>query len=99
MNTQLLHNFLAFLSALELQQLVTQPTHKAGLILDFVITRVVDSTLILVDVHNVCLAGHILLQFNIKGQKPSQPRALLSRRGFWNVDRATLATDLDRGVH
>ncbi len=86
--------FLGILSELELQQLVTQPTHKAGHILDFVITGAESNTLSSVHVQDVCLADHSLLQFNIKGRTPSQPKVLLSRRAFKNVDRATLGTDL-----
>ena len=90
--------FLGILSALELQQLVTQPTHKAGHILDLVITRAGSNTLSSVHVQDVCLADHSLLQFNIKGLTPSQPKVLLFRRAFKNVDRATIGTNLGR-VH
>ena len=86
--------FLGTLLAMDLQQLVTQPTHKAGHILDLVLVRSGSTIISPVEVQDVDLSDHCLLQFSIKHPPAQKSKILLSRRKLKDIDMVDFSADI-----
>ena len=91
--------FLRILSTLDLQQHLTTPTHRAGHILDLIITRSGSDVVGHVDVCDTHLSDHYLLNFSLQQELVHQPRKLLARRSFKTVDKEALAHDIVSALH
>ena len=87
-------HFLGILASLDLQQLVQQPMHKAGHILDLVITRCGSQSISSIEAQDIDLSDHWLLLFGFKQQTKPKPNILRSRRNFKNVNKAAFSVEL-----
>jgi hypothetical protein len=91
--------FSNLLASLDLQQLVTHPTHKAGHILDLILTRAGSNTISpTVSIHASDMSDHHLVQFTLPQQPLPTPKVLLSRRKFRSIDMEAFSADISSAL-
>ena len=86
------------LSMFNLEQLIKTPTHRAGHILDVVITRVEDLEITNVDVRDISLCVHFLLSFNVKCNVERSYYTTRVTRNIRQIDNDTFKNDLEESL-
>ena len=88
--------FCDLLSSMGLRQLVTDPTHRNGHILDVVIVREADSMVMNCEIGPDMRSDHFSVHFSLKIRKPPASRSVVERRNMRGLDldvvRAKLAS-------
>jgi hypothetical protein len=88
------HQFVEILSSMDLQQHITEPTHKSGNTLDLIITRGKESSLVSTQVLPRVLSDHNGIICTLK-LRPDQPKARqMTFRRLRKIDLASFAEDL-----
>ena len=77
-----------------MQQHVTQPTHRSGNLLDMVITRVSSNIVTTTDVCKSSISDHYSVIFPLRVIKPRSSRQMRQVRNFKRMDHASFEADL-----
>ena len=94
LNNKHVQSFRDLLEAVGMTQHVTQPTHRDGYILDFVIWRQCDALLQDVEVLPRCVSGHHAVTCQLQKARPVLAARTMPRRKMRNIDPARFAPDL-----
>ena len=87
--------FLTSLSALNLEQHVTEPTHKSEHILDLLISRANDNFVSNCKVYRLRLkSDHFVVHFHINHTKPKLPKIVLNVRNYKSMNDESFKNDL-----
>jgi len=88
------------LSDLGLVQHITEPTHKAGHMLDIVLDKDTDNVVEDVNVVDVALSDHFLITFSLKLDRPSyEAQHTISYRSMNSIPIEQFRAELDSNIH
>ena len=87
--------FIDLLEVRNLTQLIFEPTHKAGHILDWLITRnEKHDSIMKIRVKDLCISDHFLITFTIDFKKPKRPVKEIMSRNMRAISYDDLSFDL-----
>ena len=79
-------DFLALIDSFDLKQHVCSPTHRAGHILDLLITRDDDQLFTSVSIHDAAFSDHFVVNCALSMEKPLFTKKQIIYRSFQNFD-------------
>ncbi|XP_071481961.1 uncharacterized protein [Diadema antillarum] len=91
--------FLEIIEEAGLQQHVTTATHKLGLTLDLVISRLDESPVVDCRACDKLYSDHFIISCTIDAAKPKQHDATSHCRNFRNLDKGSFITDISEAFH